>query len=114
MQLRNRIINLLQSGSIADEEEKQKLEFLLKTKKWNPYCIRRSAITSDSDFVPEYALKKKVKWSMNSKQGARYIKRRMGNDLKRQILMHNRILTGNEIQKNHLYQFVHVVVWLMN
>jgi hypothetical protein len=51
---------------------------------------------------------------MNSKQGARYIKRRMGNDLKRQILMHNRILTGNEIQKNHLYQFVHVVVWLMN
>ncbi|MDP8940913.1 MAG: hypothetical protein M3M84_00045 [Thermoproteota archaeon] len=64
MQLRNRIINLLQSGSIADEEEKQKLEFLLKTKKWNPYCIRRSAITSDSDFVPEYALKKKVKWSM--------------------------------------------------
>ena len=114
MQLRNRIINLLQSGSIADEEEKQKLEFLLKTKKWNSYCISRSAITSDSDFVPEYALKKKVKWSMNSKQGARYIKRRMGNDLKRQILMHNRILTGNEIQKNHLYQFVHVVVWLMN
>ena len=114
MQLRNRIINLLQSGSIADEEEKQKLEFLLKTKKWNSYCIRRSAITSDSDFVPEYALKKKVKWSMNSKQGSRYIKRRMGNDLKRQILMHNGILTGNEIQKNHLYQFVHVVVWLMN
>ena len=50
MQLRNRIINLLQSGSIADEEEKQKLEFLLKTKKWNSYCISRSAITSDSDF----------------------------------------------------------------
>lgn len=98
-QLRNRIINLLQSGSIADEEEKQKLEFLLKTKKWNPYCIHHSAITSDSDFLPEYALKKKVRWSMNSKQGARYIKRRMGNDLKRQILMHNGILTENEIQK---------------
>jgi hypothetical protein len=88
-QLRNRIINLLQSGSIADEEEKQKLEFLINTKKWNPYCIRHYAITSDSDFLPEYALKKKVRWSMNSKQGARYIKRRMGNDLKRQILIHN-------------------------
>jgi integrase/recombinase XerD len=98
-QLRNRIINLLQSGSIADEEEKQKLEFLINTKKWNPYCIRHSVITSDSDFLPEYALKKKVRWSMNSKQGARYIKRRMGNDLKRQILIHNGILTGEEIQK---------------
>jgi len=98
-QLRNRIINLLQSGSILNEEEKQKLEFLIKTKKWNPYCIRHSAITSDSDFLPEYALKKKVRWSMNSKQGARYIKRRMGNDLKRQILIHNGILTEHEIQK---------------
>jgi integrase/recombinase XerD len=36
---------------------------------------------------------------MNSKQGARYIKRRMGNDLKRQILIHNGILTGEEVQK---------------
>jgi ribosomal protein L40E len=98
-QLRNRIISVLQSGSITDEQEKQKLEFLIKTKKWNPYCIRHSAITYDSDFLPEYALKKKVRWSMNSKQGARYIKRRMGNDLKRQILIHNRILAGEEIQK---------------
>jgi hypothetical protein len=58
------------------------LEYLLNTKRWNPYCIRHSSISSDSDFLPEYALKKKVRWSMNSKQGARYIKRRMGNDLK--------------------------------
>ena len=85
-QLRYRIIRILESGSITDDEEHQKLEYLLKTKKWNPYCIRHSAITSDSDFLPEYALKKKVRWSMNSKQGSRYIKRRMGNDLKKQIL----------------------------
>jgi transcription initiation factor IIE alpha subunit len=84
---------MLENGSIADNEERQKLEFLLKTKKWNPYCIRHSAITSDSDFLPEYALKKKVRWSMNSKQGSRYIKRRMGNDLKNQILVHNGIIT---------------------
>ncbi|MFY9870905.1 MAG: hypothetical protein WAK17_14405 [Candidatus Nitrosopolaris sp.] len=77
-QLRKRIIRLLQNGSITNEDERQKLEFILKTKKWNPYCIRHSAITSDSDFLPEYALKKKVRWSMNSKQGSRYIKRRMG------------------------------------
>jgi hypothetical protein len=25
----------------------------------NPYCIRHSAITADSDYLPEYALKKK-------------------------------------------------------
>ncbi len=92
-QLRNRIIRLLETGSITDQKEKERLEFLLKTKRWNPYCIRHSAITSDSDFLPEYALKKKVRWSMNSKQGARYIKRRMGDDLKNQILVRNGIIS---------------------
>jgi hypothetical protein len=98
-QLRDRIIRLLKSGSIINDEERQKLELLLKTKKWNPYCIRHSAITSDSDFLPDYALKKKVRWSMNSKQGTRYIKRRMGNDLKEKILLYNGIITENEIHK---------------
>ena len=51
---------------------------MLRTKKWNPYCIRHSAITSDSDYLPEYALKKKVRWSMNSRQGSRYIKKKNG------------------------------------
>ncbi|MFZ0513657.1 MAG: hypothetical protein WAM14_18770 [Candidatus Nitrosopolaris sp.] len=32
----------------------------------------------DFDYLPEYALKENVRWSMNSKQGSRYIKRRMG------------------------------------
>jgi integrase/recombinase XerD len=36
---------------------------------------------------------------MNSRQEARYIKRRMGNDLKKQILVHNGVLTEEEIQK---------------
>ena len=77
----------------------ENLEYLLRTKKWNPYCIRHSSITADSDFLPEYALKKKVRWSMNSKQGTRYIKTRMGNDLKRQILIQNGIMGEQEIQK---------------
>jgi hypothetical protein len=98
-QLCDRIIRMLKDGSIIDNEERQKLEFLIKTKKWNPYCLRHSAITSDSDFLPEYALKKKVRWSMNSKQGSRYIKRLMGNDLKEKILLYNGIITENEIQK---------------
>lgn len=92
-QLRNRIIRLLENCSISDKEERQKLEFLITAKKWLPYCIRHSSITADSDFLPEYALKKKVRWSMNSKQGSRYIKRRMGNDLKNQILVYNGIIT---------------------
>jgi len=94
-QLRHRIILLLQNDYI---EERERLEFLVRTKKWNPYCIIHSAITSDSNFLPEYALKKKVRRSMNSKQGSRYIKRRMGTDLKKQILVHNGILTENEIE----------------
>src|SRR4030095_9165284 len=98
-QLRERIIRLLEKGEIKNYDEREKLELLLKLKKWNPYCIRHSAITSDSDFLPEYALKKKVRWSMNSKQGARYIKRRMGNDLKHKILVHNGIIMPDEIEK---------------
>ena len=98
-QLRKRIIHLLENNSIKDEQERQKLEFLLKTKKWNPYCIRHSSITYDSDYLPEYALKKKVRWSINSKQGSRYIKRRMGNDLKQKILVQNGIISEQQIKK---------------
>ena len=98
-QLRKRIIHLLENNSIKDEQEKQKLEFLLKTKKWNPYCIRHSSITYDSDYLPEYALKKKVRWTINSKQGSRYIKRRMGNDLKQKILVQNGIISEQQIEK---------------
>jgi len=90
-QLQKRIKRLLENGEIKNNEEKEKLLHLLKTKKWNPYCIRHSAITADSDYLPEYALKKKVRWSMNSKQGSRYIKERMGNELKNKILEYNGI-----------------------
>ena len=55
-QLRLRIIRMLENGSVTNDEERQKLEYLLNKKKWNPYCIRHSTITSDSDFLPEYAL----------------------------------------------------------
>jgi integrase/recombinase XerD len=99
-QLRNRIIRMLDTEEITDETERQKLEFFLKTKKFNPYCIRHSSITSDSDYLPDYALKKKVRWSMNSKQGSRYIKSRMGNDLKQKILAHNGIVSPDELQKS--------------
>ena len=95
-QLRERIIRLLKNGEINNKDEREKIEFLLKTKKWNPYCIRHSAITADSDYLPEYALKKKVRWSMNSRQGSRYIKRRMGDELKEQILKRNGIIQQTE------------------
>ena len=74
----------------------RKVEYLLRTKKWNPYCLRHSAITNDSDYLPEFAVKKKARWSMNSRQGTRYIKSRMGADLKRTILMQNGIMVGDD------------------
>src|SRR3954470_3352585 len=101
-QLKDRIKLLVDKGEINDTKEKEKLEYLLKTKRWNPYCIRHSAITADSDYLPEYALKKKVRWSMNSKQGSRYIKRRMGNELKNKILEYNGTKTEKEIEKKPL------------
>ncbi len=85
-QLRGRIARLLEKGEIRDPKEREILEHMLRNKRWNPYCIRHSAITYDSDSLPEFALRKKVRWVMNSKQPARYIKRRMGNNLKMQIL----------------------------
>ena len=57
--LKGRIKKLILNGSISDQREKERLEYFLNTKKWNPYCIRHSAITADSDYLPEYALKKK-------------------------------------------------------
>src|SRR5690606_30774424 len=96
-QLRTRISRIIESGEIKNTDEKEKLEFLLKTKKWNPYCLRHSSITYDSDYLPEYALKKKVRWSINSRQGARYIKRRMGNELKNKILEYNGIITSESV-----------------
>jgi hypothetical protein len=98
-QLKKRILKLLETGEIKDEEERERMMFIVANKKFNPYCIRHSAISSDSDFLPEYALKKKVRWSMNSKQGARYIKPRWGNELKDKILEHNGITSGEEKKK---------------
>jgi hypothetical protein len=49
---------MTENGAIDDEAEKEKLEYLLRTKKWNPYCLRHSAITNDSDYLPEFYTKK--------------------------------------------------------
>lgn len=98
VQLRDRIKRLVISGSITDQREKEKLEYFLNTKKWNPYCIRHSAITADSDYLPEYALKKKVRWSMNSQQGRRYIKNRMCDELRNKILEQNGIIIDSDLK----------------
>lgn len=92
--LRQRIERMMDSGEIRDQEERRKVEYLLKTKRWNPYCIRHSAITYDADYLPEFALKKKVRWSMNSRQPSRYIKRRIGNDL--EMLIRSGIVPDEE------------------
>jgi hypothetical protein len=81
----------VESGFITDEQQKQKLEYLLRIKKWNPYCFRHSAITDDSDHLPDYAVKKKARWVMASNQANRYIKNRWEDDLKDKILEHHGI-----------------------
>ena len=97
--LRKRIIRLLENNEITDKNESQKLRYLVDTKKFNPYCIRHSSICVDSDWLPDFALKKKVRLSMNSRQGMRYIKSRMGNDLKEKILLQNGIISDLEAQR---------------
>ncbi len=95
--LQSRIKRLLESGTVPDDESNQ-LQYILKAKRFNPYCLRHSSITYDSDYLPEYALKKKCRWTMNSRQGNRYIKARMGNDLKQKILIQNGILPPDELK----------------
>jgi integrase/recombinase XerD len=95
-QLKNHITELIESGKISDTKEMERLQLLIRSKKWNPYCLRHSSLTSDSDYLPEYALKKKARLSMNSRQGARYIKARMGNDVKNKILSQNGIITEQQ------------------
>jgi integrase/recombinase XerD len=95
-QLKLRITRLIETGEITEQTEKENLRVLLETKRFNPYCLRHSSISHDSDFLPDYALKKKVRWSMNSKQASRYIKSRMGNDLKQKILVQNGIISDTE------------------
>ncbi|MDN5846323.1 MAG: hypothetical protein L0H53_08630 [Candidatus Nitrosocosmicus sp.] len=92
-QLKRRILRMVETGEIKDENEKNKLLYLVTNKRFNPYCIRHSSISSDSDHLPEYALKKKVRWSINSRQGSRYIKTRWTNELKNKILEYNGIIT---------------------
>jgi integrase/recombinase XerD len=98
-QLRLRISRLIKTDSIPDSAESERLHRLLNSKRFNPYCLRHSSISHDSDYLPEYALKKKVRWSMNSKQPSRYIKARMGNVLKEKILQENGIVLDSQSQK---------------
>jgi hypothetical protein len=68
-----------------------------------------------SDYTTKYMaflnmFSKKVRWSINSKQGARYIKTRMGNDLRQKILVQNGIISKQQIEKNHQFLIVHAVV----
>ena len=55
-QLRQRVIRLIENGSITSNEERQKLSHLIKTKKWNPYCIRHSAISLRLGFLTRVCL----------------------------------------------------------
>lgn len=97
--LRPRIQKFLKSGAITDPQECEKIAYILKTRKWNPYCLRHSAITYDGDSLPEFALRKKVRWSMNSRQPARYMKKRMGNNLKGQILAREGIILDENLKE---------------
>lgn len=47
-QLRKRILILVNSGFIKDSAEHEKLNYLLSTKRWNPYCIRHSESVKQS------------------------------------------------------------------
>jgi integrase/recombinase XerD len=52
-QLKARIRRLIDAGTITDEAEREKLRILLTTEKFNPYCLRHSSISHESDYLPD-------------------------------------------------------------
>jgi hypothetical protein len=90
--LRSRIQKMLEEGGVKDDALRQRLQELILVKKWNPYCIRHSSISCDSDILPGYALNKKVRWTMNSRRPKTYIKRKIGKDLRNTLLAHAGII----------------------
>lgn len=52
--LKRRIAKMLDHKELDDKKEIEKLRYLLRTKKFNPYCLRHSSISSDSDYLPDY------------------------------------------------------------
>jgi site-specific recombinase XerD len=84
-ELKRRIRKKLDEGIITDEKEIELLERLWQKKSWNPYCIRHSAITDDNANL-KGDIAAKVGWSPNTKQRNRYIKSKMGHDMKKNIL----------------------------
>ncbi|MGB6528722.1 MAG: site-specific integrase [Candidatus Nitrosopolaris sp.] len=84
--LRLIIKNMVEDGTISGKE-KEKMEFLLSTKAWSPYCMfRHSSLTADADTLPEFVLKKKARLTMDSKQSNRYLANIMGQDIKNKML----------------------------
>jgi hypothetical protein len=95
-QLRLRIKQMIENGTISGME-KQKMENLLRTKARNPYCMfRHSAITEKSDRYPEYAIIKMARWVMDTRQKARYIQQKIGQDIKNKMLQDAGILVKEQ------------------
>jgi hypothetical protein len=99
MSHKHRIGRLLQQGKISDPADRERLEYLVKTKKWNPYCFRHSSIDYDMALLPEFAARKKAGWSLTSRQPGRYGKRRMNQSIKMQLLARGGVIIEQETGK---------------
>ena len=93
-QLKQRVLRLLENGKIIDTEENEKLKFLIMTKRWNPYCIRHSAITADFRLFARIRTEKKGALVNEFKTRNEIHKTRLGNDWKKKILEQNGISLG--------------------
>ena len=84
---------------ITDPKEKQLVQKYLKEKKFNPYCLRHSSITHDSDTLPEFLLIKKAGWGLNTKQPRRYIKKGITEEGEKIILKRSGIVNSSKGNK---------------
>jgi integrase/recombinase XerD len=84
--IKKRIAGRIERDEIKDPAEKERLKYLVATKAWNPYCFRHSSIDYDMGELPEFAVRKKVGWTLTSRQPGRYGKRRMNQNIKVQLL----------------------------
>jgi integrase/recombinase XerD len=83
---KERIQQYYNDGIISDPEERKKIEEFLTYRKFNPYCIRTSAIREDAETLSTSNLETKVGWKRGSKMPRVYLDDSMSAAFKKQLL----------------------------
>ena len=93
---KERIQKYYNDGFISDPDERKKIEEFLTYRKFNPYCIRTSAIREDAETLSTSNLETKVGWKRGSKMPRVYLDDSMSAAFKKQLLTRDGLKVDEE------------------